>query len=192
MNLPEINFRASYVYDGHLKRDPKWERPAQEKFDAFFECIKSDWEKHGTEILEEISKITKLMWHEKDTTCYVTWGINPYSDPLTLNLTSNFHVLTHELIHRILSQRKNNPDQFHQNWESLFGKEGKYKDETQLCRVHIGVHAIHTAIYKKLFSDTELQANIKFSEPYEDYRRSWKIVARDGYENIIAELTKGL
>lgn len=189
MDIPKITFRSSRVFDVKLIRDPKWERPAKEKFDAFFDKIKSEWNQKGSEILEEMSLITKLAWHEKDTTCYVTWGVNPFSDPLTINLVSDIHVLTHELIHRILSQRGNNPAVFHENWNALMEK---YADETQLCRTHVGVHAIHTHLYKKLFNDNALEENIKKSEPYSDYKKAWEIVQRDGYENIIAGLMKGL
>ena len=163
MNIPKIIFRSSRVFDAKLIRDPNLARPAQEKFDSFFEKIKLGWHEKGSQILEEVSLVTKLVWHEEDTTCYVTWGVNPFSDPLTINLISDIHNITHELIHRILSQRGNNPPVFHQNWDALMQK---YKEETQLCRTHVVVHAVHSVRYKKLFGEEALNNNIKHSESH--------------------------
>lgn len=186
MNIPKIIFRNSAIFDSKLLRDQNWKRPEQEKIDAFVSKIKSEWELVGDKILEEMSLVTKLPWQEEDITCYVTYGVNSFSHPLTINMVSTIHDITHELIHCILSPLEKQAI-FKQNWSRLMGQ---YDRETNSCKTHIAVHAVHAHILEKIFGLETLKEIGKSDSP--DYKESWEIVYRDGYENIIAELTKGL
>ena len=184
----KVLFRRSSLYDQALKREKKFSKaPKDEILYAHMRKIEKEWTKHSGKILKELSKITKLKWREKEIVAYVTWGVIPYSNPLTLNLRSDIDTLTHELIHRILSEWG--------NWQlikkSWIGLMKKYKTESQTTRVHIVVHAIHALLLKKLFGEKRLKKEKKtVRDP--QYIRSWEIAERNGYENIVKELTRNL
>ena len=161
--------------------------PSDKALDAHVQKLEKAWAKYGGKILTEIRRVTKLSWREKEIVCYVTAGVIPYSDPLTLNLRSDIDTTTHELIHRIVSEPEN-WKRIKGNWMMLMKK---YKSEPQRTKTHIVIHAIHAAILKKLFGEKRLKREKKAVRD-QKYIRSWKIVDVEGYENIIKVLTKGL
>jgi len=61
--------------------------------------------------MKELSKITNLNWSEKQIICYVVGKAIPFSDPLTLPVYKKIDyavdMLTHELIHRLFTQKSN-------------------------------------------------------------------------------------
>jgi hypothetical protein len=190
--IPKVIFHRSHLYDAALKREPEFEKPPEEK--AFAKKIKSYealWKKEGPAILEELQRVTKLKWHNSEIVCYVTWGVYPYSDPLTINprkdANGTLDILTHELIHVLLSQESNSKV-YWKNWRVFLKKHTKYSYTTS---VHIAVHAIHEHIFRKLYNVKRLTKEINDIQDL-DYVLSWEIVQKEGYKNIIAEITKGL
>lgn len=185
--MPQLIFRRSWLYDQALIRKRGYKIPTDKILDAHVRKMEREWAKHGRKILREIVRVTRLKWREKEIVCYITAGVIPYSDPLTLNLRSDIDTLTHELIHRILSDPEN-WKRIKYNWMKLMKK---YKDEPQKTKTHVIVHSIHAAILEKLFGENRL-INEKKAVRDPKYIRSWEIVDLDGYENIIKELTVGL
>ena len=57
---------------------------------------------------------------------------------------------------------------------------------------HILLHAVHKEIYLRLFDEKRLKRDIKKCQKYKDYKRSWEIVEKEDYENIINEFRKGI
>lgn len=162
--------------------------PSDKILDAHTRKLKKAWAKYGEKILTEITRVTKLNWHEKEIVCYITAGVIQYSDPLTLNLLSDIDTIIHELIHRILSEPEN-WGRIKRNWMILMKN---YKGESQKTDTpHIVIHAVSAAIMKKLFGEKRLNRE-KRAVRDPKYIRSWEIVDRDGYTNIIKELTRGL
>lgn len=149
------------------------------------------WAKEGKKILQELQYVVKLKWSEPYIICYITWGVYPYSNPLTLNITTSptrfIEFLTHELIHRLLSLQ-NDSVKKGKNWARLMKK---YKKYPRLTKTHIIVHAVHEHIIRKFYGEAKLETEKK-SVKHRDYILSWRIVERDGYKNIIKELTRGL
>jgi len=145
-------------------------------------------EKKGKSILKEMSKITGLKWKEKKIICYVVGIGRSYSDPLTVRLYRNksdfVDILTHELIHQIQMQNSSKT----KNWFKYINK--KYKTETSLTRKHILIHAVHWKILEKMFGKGRLKKNIKSLPKLKDYKRAWKIVEKDGADEIIKKFKK--
>jgi hypothetical protein len=52
------------------------------------------------------------------------------------------------------------------------------------------LHAFHSHIYLKFFDEERLKQDIKRVKKLKDYRKSWEIVEREGYEKIINEFVK--
>ncbi len=112
------------------------------------------------------------------------WHI--FSDPLTLRIYNKtdycVDVLIHELIHQLLTQNEAG------NWNVWKYFHEKYKAESFKTRIHIPVHAIHWYIYLKFFSEKRLKRDIELDSKHFEYKKSWDIVAKEGYLNIIQNL----
>lgn len=188
--LPKIIFRRSWLYDKALRHRRGFKMPSEEIFRRKISKLERIWEEKGKLILLEISKITKLRWQEKEITCYITAGIAPYSDPLTLTLYRDendmFDTLTHELIHRIFSEPEN-WRYVKKNWARI---AKKYKRESEIAKSHIVIHAIHMSILKKFFDEKRLARVMRFVTNRE-YIRSWEIVQKEGFRNLISDLIRG-
>ncbi len=188
-----IIFKYSWIYDQQWKKwiklyDTKIEDyPSTEEVLSYIDNIKGIWQKDEKRILEEISRFTKLKWGDRDILCYIVGNCIPFSDPLTMGTNydepSDFvDMLTHELIHEILDEADKSC------WEYIYRK---YKKESQKVKNHIPVHAVHSHVLLTLFGKERLEKSIKFLDRLPDYKRSWDIVLRDGYENIIENFLKG-
>jgi len=199
MVTPKVIFRYSWIYDKilrdlrtkEIKSFYKNRVPSFDTIYKFTKKIENVWIKDEKNIVKEISKITGLRWKEKEIPCYVVCSCRPFSDPLTIPAYLKYpdyfvDVLTHELIHQIMIQ----------NMESNGSKKlwryihKKYKCFPKTTRIHIPIHAIHKHIYLKFFNEKRLKRDIKFSQKSKDYKKSWDIVEKEGYENIIKELKK--
>jgi hypothetical protein len=183
MNLPKIIFRRSWVYDQALARPENWEKP-EEHLEGLVVKLQNDWEEWGDKILREISEILKLSWHEKEIVAYVSYGVIPFSDPLTLNTGSDIHTVTHELIHRIMIESENWPT-FGPKWKRYWDK---YSYESETFRYETAVHAVHLKVMKKLFDYSVIEKEIgTVKDP--EYVKSWDFIKENGPETIIKELT---
>ena len=186
-NTPKLIFRRSWLYDQALARGRGFKMSQDKIFDVQLRKLEKAWAVHGERILSEITKVTKLNWHEKEIVVYVTAGVVPYSDPLTLDLYSDIDTLTHELIHRILSET-DNWKHVKFNWIKLMRK---YRVEADTVKTHIIIHAIHAVILKNLFGEKRLKKQKELVlDP--DFIRLWVIAEAGEFENIVKELTQGL
>jgi hypothetical protein len=145
------------------------------------------WAKNSQKLLKEIAKATKLSWQEKEIDCYVTDGVRPYSDPLTLNMRSDLDTIAHELIHRILSEPEN-WQKIKKNWLRLMKK---YEEEPDVVGIHVVVHAVHAQVLYATSGEKRLPAIIqKTRDP--NYIRAWELAEQEGYDAVVTQLTKGL
>ena len=189
---PKIEFRRSYIYDHNLKplRSKDYVFPSDKILNTQIKKLEKLWAKDGSKILIEIAKVLKLRWTQKNTTCYVTAGVYAFSDPLTIsynkNTNSMLDELTHEMIHRLWSEEKNWKT-LTPNWQAL---QRKYKGISMTTRSHFPLLAVHKHILLKFYGKKRLEAEIN-SMIHSDYIKAWDIVNKDGYENIIKQLTKG-
>jgi len=192
--IPKVVFRYSWYYDEkyrELHKLSKWKNkkyPSEKQILNYIKIIEKLWKKDGKKILNELSKITRLQWKEKNIICYVVGRCAPFSDPLTLSVYEKYpdyfiDILIHELIHQL----------FMQNWGDKKSRmtwnyiNKKYKNESFKTRIHIPLHAIHMYIFLKFFSETRLKREIKWISFLPDYKKSWEIVQKEGYKNIINE-----
>jgi hypothetical protein len=191
--VPKLEFRRSWIYDVTLQhsRNKKAKQPSYKEFKTAMSKLQKEWEKVGPKVLAEMSKVLKLKWHQRTTTCYVSWGIRAFSDPLTINLnkkvSSMIDVIVHEMVHRLLSEDENIPIMIG-SWKRMMTKYNKYAPVT---RGHIPVHAVHEHLFRKMFSVKRLNEEIEWAKKSKLYTEAWDVVKRDGYKNIIDELTNG-
>jgi len=190
--IPKIEFVYSNIYnEGYrtseniqrvLKKENK-KYPSSSKIIGYISKVEKIWRKQEKKILAEIAKITGLKWKEEKIKCYVIGFGRSLSNPLTVKLFKNLNdfidTLTHELIHQIQSQNKNK----YKKWRRYLDKT--YKKEVEVTKRHIFLHAVHKMAYLDLFDKKRLKRNIKRDDIKPDYKRSWEIVQKEGYENII-------
>ena len=97
-------------------------------------------------------------------------------------------MLVHELIHQLFIQMGND-QKSEKSWKYIYKK---YSKESKSTKIHIPIHAIHSHIYLKFFNEKRLKEDIEFMQDHLDYKRSWDIVQKEGYQNIIKEFKKRL
>lgn len=192
--MPKIIFRYSWVYDEIWKNSIKnalWNKPhpSATKTQKFIQEAEKLWHKDERKVLKEMGNVTKLKW-KNDITCYVVGNCVPFSEPLTLPVIEKYpdyfiDVLVHELLHQLLFVQ--NQHETKSAWDFIFRK---YRKEMLNTKIHIPVHAIHNHIYLKFFNENRMKRDIKLVHNFPDYRRSWQIVQKEGYQNIIEEFVK--
>ena len=193
MNYPKIVFKYSWIYDqtwkeGLIGKKSK-KYPSSRRILNYIKKVEKLWRKEKKRVLLELSKITHLGWKSKVIYCYVVGRCRPFSDPLTMPIYEKYpdyfiDVLTHELIHQLFIQ---NEKELEKSWHYIWRK---YKRETDNTKIHIPLHAIHSHIYYKFFNEKRIKRDIKFISFLPDYKKSWQIVQKEYYQNIINEFVK--
>lgn len=197
MKVPEIIFKYSWIYDSNwrkwitLYKHNKGKYPDSEETLDYIKKVSSLWKKYDKKILSELSKVTRLKWKKKMIKCYIVGKCVPFSDPLTLPVYKYkedyfIDVLIHELIHQLFTQ-EGNMEKAKNAWRYI---TKKYRKETHLTRIHIPLYAIHSHIYMKFFNKKRLGRDVKYISFLPDYKKSWEIVQREGYKNILNEFTR--
>jgi len=190
--IPKIIFIHSHSYN-ELYRELYGNKnyPTEKEIINYIRKIQKIWSKISNKVLKEIEKVTKLKFKDKKIPCYVVGRAIPFASPLTIPIYKeeyNYFIdtLIHELIH-ILFTQEGNFNKAKMAWRYIFRK---YKNETFDTKLHIPLHAIHTHIYTIFFSKERLEHDILELFNLRAYRRSWEIVNRDGYKDILNEFTK--
>jgi len=192
-NIPVVIFKYSWIYDqtwkeGLIGKKSK-KYPSSRRILNYIKKVEKLWRKEKKRVLLELSKITHLGWKSKVIYCYVVGRCRPFSDPLTMPIYEKYpdyfiDVLTHELIHQLFIQ---NEKELEKSWHYIWRK---YKRETDNTKIHIPLHAIHSHIYYKFFNEKRIKRDIKFISFLPDYKKSWQIVQKEYYQNIINEFVK--
>lgn len=151
------------------------------------------WEPHEHKIVNGVCNTIDLTYRQNIIDVYVAPWFNAFSDPLVMGIMQEpdifIDTLTHELIHRLLTDNTSIPYQTNilkPAWEKLFGKNNTFG-----VLVHIPVHAIHKAIYLDVLCQPyRLERDIKANTEYKatDYIAAWDYVENNGYKEIITKL----
>ena len=196
MIITKIIFRYSRIYDEiwrevmkNKKKDKDY--PSQRKILNYIKKVEQLWRKDERKIFTELSKITGLKWKEEKMVCYVIGRSRPFSDPLTMpiykrTLDRFIHILIHEFIHNLFVQN------FKESKKAFTYFRKKYEKENWSTVLHIIVHAIHSHIFLKFHNEKQLKREIEIASgfPNPAYKKSWQIVQKEGYKNIIQEFRK--
>jgi len=198
--IPKIEFRYSHIYDERYRNSPKTKKILKKRKATYhsyrtilnyIKKIEPIWKKHEKKVLSELSKVSGLKWREDKIIVYVIGHGIPFSDPLTMPVYKKddeyfTDTLVHELIHQLFVQG-DNLEKTKKSWDYVFRK---YKKEDFKTKVHIPLHAIHSHIYLKFFTKKRMEKDIKNISFLPSYRKSWEIVQKEGYKNIINEFKK--
>ena len=91
-------------------------------------------------------------------------------------------LLTHELLHRLLTDNTKKID-VGAIWKEMFPNVSNRK-----VRNHIVLHAVLKELLLSVFKDKkELERIITFDQKFEPYKKAWDIVEEKGHKAIIDE-----
>ncbi len=204
--VPKVNFKWSFIYQQLIHSS----NVKSEEFDIFeYEkyvkdfilSIEESWRKIEPSIFRYCEEISGLKWKKSEIDCYVIKisSYHPFSDPLTIpiNLESDGEVypltkeryidfLIHELLHNLFIQ---NDEETWEYFNHIFNEYSKEEFDTV---IHIPIHMLHKKIFIKFFNENRLIEEIKLSNYYPSYKRSWEIVNEKGEDNLIKEFKNHL
>ncbi len=165
--------------------------------DEYLQIVDSyqkEWKKYEVKILNGVQKITGLQFRQNVIDVYIAPWFIAFSDPMVIGVTQKpdkfIDVLTHELIHRILTDNLSIP---HDYWlldefKKLFGAEHDFNTV-----IHIPVHAIHEKIYLDTLKEPARLHRDKFGwgeDAQAEYSKAWDYVEKEGADKIIERLKK--
>ena len=162
--------------------------------DSKVESYSKEWRKFEGKTLEGMANITGLGFRQNIIDVYIAPWFYAFSDPMVLGVIHKpdvfVDVLTHELLHRLLTDNTTvlYDTNLVKEWQKMFGEQ-----PTRTALLHIPVHAVHKAIYLDVLEAPErLERDIedckKFDKKADSYVAAWDYVEKYGYENIIKQL----
>ena len=165
-----------------------------DEYAAITKAYQQAWQPIETKILAGMTNILGLSFKQNIIDVYVAPWFNAFSDPLVIGVTLEpdlfVDILTHELIHRLLTDNTTVPDEalLLTEWHQLFGEQNSFG-----MTVHIPVHAVHKAIYLDVLKAPErLERDVANNQKNNatDYLNAWNYVDEHGYQEIITKLQK--
>ena len=198
MKLPEIRIRHGWLltenasrYINELQGDGE---PLQSN--EFYERITDEyiraWKPYEQKILQGMCDTLGLSFRQDIIDVYIAPWFHAFSDPMVVGVMYKpdkfIDVLTHELIHRLLTDNNESPYDmdYAGHWKAMFG--GKRPKNVIF---HIPVHATLQAIFDDVLGEPErTERDMKHSQKAPAYDKAWKYVQENGYKNIIEQLRK--
>ncbi len=195
--IPEIRIKHGWLmqkaFVSYLNEIPKYKdnvAPSPEEMENIVLNRRKLWHVQEDDIIAGMQEITGLDFYANLIDVYLVYGYRTgFSDPLVLSIRyENEHfidTLTHELIHRILTDNTLRIN------GSLWVRKNFPQIEDRVATNHILVHAVHKAIYLDILKSPErLQIDIDRCQKSPGYKQAWDMVEKEGYENIISNFKK--
>lgn len=200
MDKPEIRIKSSFLLNDRVipLLTPELEhagRLAEADKDYIGQKVKEyqeGWSSYEQQIIPAICDILGLRFKQNIIDVYVAPFNNSFSDPMVISTKYSsdrlVDVLTHELIHRLLTDNTKLPQstgrKLSSHWADLFGN-----DHSFITLVHIPVHAVLEYIFIDVLNEPErLKRDIEFRATSDDYSQAWDYVRRHGYQTILEQL----
>ena len=201
IQIPEIRIKNAWLLRENASRhihklfDKEGSEMANHaEIDKVVETYEKAWIPFEKKIVVGMCDIIGLQFRQNIIDVYIAPWFYAFSDPLVIGITMSdadfITNLTHELIHRLLTDNTTLPHDSNllKSWEKLFGK-----DHSHITLTHIPVHAIHKAIIYDVLKDPKIKENdyaacLEFEGKDGDYIKSWDYVDKHGYKEIIAKL----
>ncbi len=170
--------------DKHLATDDEMQK--------IVEAYKKAWQPYETKIMKGLCEVTGLEFYQNTVDVYIAPWFRPFSNPMVLGVVHEpdyfVDLLTHELIHRLITDNKTIPYEtwFLDDWKKMFGEDIELH-----ALIHIPVHAIHKAIYLDILNEPKrYERDVEESNKYDakSYLTAWDYVEKYGYKEIIAKL----
>lgn len=197
-NLPVIRIKDSWLLRDNASKHlhELWGKGEKLVDDAWMEKRVSDyqkaWKPFEQKVLLGMTELLGLSFRQNIIDVHIAPWFKAFSDPLIIGVSQEpdvfVDILTHELLHRLLTDNTTIPyeTELLPEWQKLFGE-----DHTFGALVHIPVHAVHKAIYLDVLNDSSrLDRDIAINKTRNatDYIAAWEYVEKHGYKQIIKKL----
>lgn len=198
MKLPEIRIKNAWLlrenastYLNELWGDGEPLR-SDEEYAAIVEKYNKAWKPLETKILTYMCEQLNLEFGQDIIDVYIAPWFYAFSDPMVIGVTFTqdefVDNLTHELLHRLLTDNKSvvHDHLIIDDWKELFGMEHSFN-----TLVHIPVHAVHKSIYLGLLESKKRYEHDKSTVKNNgatDYVKSWEYVDSHNYKELIVAL----
>lgn len=198
--LPVIRIKDAWLLRENASRHlhELWGKDKTLADDDWMEKRVSDyrkaWKPFEKKILTAMTDLLELSFRQNIIDVHIAPWFNAFSDPMVIGVMKEpdefVDILTHELLHRLLTDNTTVPHEtmLLDEWHKLFGKEHAFGTV-----VHIPVHAVHKAIYLDVLNAPErLARDVSGNKKYKatDYINAWNYVDKHGYMKIISQLKK--
>lgn len=191
--LPEIRIKYAWLLSNaasvHLNTMMGDGSPLQ-SHDAYVKVAKQyqiAWQPYEKKILSAMCDLFDLEFRQNIIDVNVAPWFYAFSDPMVLGVIFDddefIRVLTHELLHRLLTDNTATPYEtnYLKQWKPLI--DGNYSKNTL---IHIPVHAgLKAILLNTLDRPDQVKADIANSENYADYLAAWNYVESHDYDAII-------
>jgi len=193
--LPEVRINYGFLLEriykklfeaGQKKEGENF--PDKNEMFAKYGHFPGEWKKVEKVVLEAMGDVLELEFYQGVIDAHFVYSSGSMSSPMIIGVrtadeTRFIDLMTHELIHRLLSDNTKKVPVM-KVWNEMFPET----EMTHLTRVHIVLHAVHEHIYREVLDAPErLAKDIAIAQKFPDYAASWKVVQERGYKNIIAE-----
>lgn len=168
------------------------EMPTDELMKQKVAEFQTAWQPYEEKVLIGLSELLDLSYRQNIIDVYIAAWFKSFSNPMVVGVMYKQDIfvdkLTHELIHRLLSDNTSVPYDSNQLlvWKKLFGDQ-----HSRSTLLHIAVHAVHKAIYLDVLDQPKrLERDIAICHKYNatDYIAAWDYVNKNDYNNIIYKL----
>lgn len=153
-------------------------------------AYKKAWNPYEKEIIHGMCDLLELEFRQNIIDVNIAPWFGAFSDPMVIGVIYEpnrfVEVLTHELLHRLLSDniQTDYGTDYPKQWKKLFGEEHSFK-----TLVHIPVHATLQAVFDDVLHEPErTKHDKKLCEQWPDYHAAWQYVGENGYKEIIDQL----
>ena len=196
MSLPEIRIRYAWLLanNASVGLNELWGKGEPllkpKEYIEIAENYQKAWAPYEQRVLRGICELLGLEFRQNIIDVYVAPWFRAFSDPMVIGVTYSpdrfIEVLTHELIHRLLTDniQTEYATRYKDRWATMFGDDHSFG-----TLVHIPVHAVYQAIFNDVIGEPQRTASdIAFVKKDEAYRKAWEYVEASGYQKIVEQL----
>lgn len=200
-NLPEIRVKDGWLIRKQISvhLHELWSQGdkslADDKdMDRIVGAYKKAWEPYEEKIVHAMCDVLELEFRQNIIDVYIAPWMRAFSDPMVIGVTYKpdvfVDILTHELLHRLLTDNKTQPYEYNHRavWKKMFGNKHSFA-----TLVHIPVHAVHKYIMLDVLKEPKrLERDLESCKKHDavEYTKAWDYVETKGYKDIIELLRK--
>ena len=192
LKLPEIRIQSSWLLEpvsrklAGRKAKSRAYYPSKSVVEKKIKLFERIWRKHETKLLRAMCRKLNLQFYQNVIDVYVLpyWYVMGMSKPLIISARIKkadrfVDLLTHELVHRLLSDNTRKL-----RVGKIFNK--MFRGKSLATRNHILVHATLKYLWLEVLKeDYRLERDIMVCQKYSSYKAAWQYVEKEGYDEII-------
>lgn len=195
MNYPEIRFKHPWLLIDTIYPDIRaaYEKPNDELYKLNYRFIQRTlnryekaWRPYEGKLIRGVCELFELDFRQNTIDVYAAPFYRAFSDPMFIatKYTSDraVEVITHEILHRLLSDNLQTTFDRHyaREWKKAIGVHDFN------VAVHIPVHAALQALFDDVLGEPERTVrDKKMCQRWPDYKAAWKYVDEVGYKVVI-------